>query len=144
MRQCPAPPTVLIVDDNELFRRTTGAALRQAGYTVREADNGLSALRHLRCTEPPHLILLDLLMPVMDGWQFRDRLTADPDLCEIPVVVTTAVGQDYQRENPLGAAAYVPKPCPAREVVRAVQAQCPLEAAHFRMQSEHDLRVGAV
>ena len=77
MRQCQTPPTVLIIDDNELFRSRTGAALRQAGYAVQEAENGLDALRQLRHGERPQLILLDLLMPVMDGWQLRDRLTAE-------------------------------------------------------------------
>lgn len=132
MRQYPASPTVLIVDDNEPFRRATGEALRQAGYRVSEADNGLAAFRQLRLTDPPQLILLDLLMPVMDGWQFRDRLSADPKFSGIPVVITTAVGKDYQQENLLGAVAYLPKPCTALAAVEVVEAVCPLSSFYGR------------
>lgn len=143
MRPYPASPSVLIVDDNEQFRRTAGDALRQAGYRVSEAENGLAAIRHLHRAEPPHLILLDLLMPVMDGWQLRDRLNADPELSRIPVVVTTAVGKDYQRENLLGAIAYLPKPCAAHTAVELVGEHCPLPSSGEGLDLPNEQPAGA-
>ncbi len=124
MGQYLALPTVLIVDDNDDFRRTAGDALREAGFTVREAGDGLEALRKLRREEPPELILLDLLMPVMDGWQLRENLTADPRLRDVPVVVTTAVGHEYEQENSLQAVAYLPKPCSLEATLDVVRQFC--------------------
>lgn len=143
VRQYLATPTVLIVDDNETFRRTAAAALREAGYAVTEAENGLAACRRLRQTALPHLILLDLLMPVMDGWQFRDRLIADVELRSVPVIVTTAVGEDYQQENILRATAYLPKPCGTQAVVAMVQKHCPLYERAYESEAPCELAAGA-
>ncbi len=82
--------TVLVVDDDELVREALSLALELEGYdTVRAAD-GIDALLALRTGARPDVILLDLEMPVMPGWEFRERQLADPALADIPVVVVSS------------------------------------------------------
>ncbi len=80
---------ILIVDDNDELRETLGEALDLAGYRVRKAENGKIGLR-LASEEPPALILLDLMMPVMSGWEMYDAMMDDPKLRGVPVVVISA------------------------------------------------------
>jgi two-component system, chemotaxis family, chemotaxis protein CheY len=84
--------TILIVDDDRSIRRSLHAALDDEGYSVDEADNGLEALRRLRRGPRPNVILLDLMMPVMDGYTFSSEMGGEPDLADIPVIVVTAGG----------------------------------------------------
>jgi CheY-like chemotaxis protein len=83
---------LLIVEDDADIRETLGEALELAGYTVTLAENGADALERLRRddTPLPAVILLDLMMPVMDGFAFRSEQRRDPRLAEIPVIVITA------------------------------------------------------
>jgi CheY-like chemotaxis protein len=82
---------VLIVDDDADVREVVGLVLREQGFATMEARNGIQALRMLRNLEPkPALVLLDLMMSAMDGWQLRLRLKEDPSLSEIPIVIITA------------------------------------------------------
>ena len=81
---------VLVVDDDTDIRETIGSVLEDAGYAVATAANGEEALRYLRSHDAPKLILLDLMMPVMDGIEFRTRQRQDPALARIPVVVISA------------------------------------------------------
>lgn len=83
--------SILIVEDNDAIRGALVALLQLQGYTVEEAANGKQALAVAR-ERPPDLILLDLMMPVMDGWTFLDIKEHDPTLAPIPVVVNSAVG----------------------------------------------------
>lgn len=90
--------TILIVDDHEDIRETLSDVLEFVGYQVATAVNGLDALRYLRNHPPPCLILLDLTMPVMNGWDFRQQQMQDPQLAGIPVVVVSGTNPVY---NPI-------------------------------------------
>jgi CheY-like chemotaxis protein len=87
------PRQILIVDDDADFRAVLRQVLEEEGCAVREVPDGRSALRILRRTALPHLILLDLMMPVMNGWDFHAEMQKDPSLAAIPVAVLSAVGQ---------------------------------------------------
>jgi CheY-like chemotaxis protein len=90
-------PIVVVDDDNDL-RETLGELLVEEGYETRLFENGRRALEFLREGGDPRLILLDLMMPEMNGWQFREEQLKDARLRDIPVVVMTASrGPDSQR-----------------------------------------------
>jgi CheY-like chemotaxis protein len=80
---------VLIVEDDVDIRETLGEALASAGYETAAAANGLEGLASARRARPD-LIVLDVMMPVMDGWQFRSAQRQDPALASIPVIVISA------------------------------------------------------
>ena len=83
--------TVMVVEDDALIRDLVIQVLACEGFTAIGARNGAEALQHLREEHiHPSLILLDLMMPVMDGWQFRIEQLSDPELAGIPVVVMSA------------------------------------------------------
>lgn len=82
---------VMLVDDDEDIRTVLAEALQDAGYEVRTVASGREALVELRSGYQPALILLDLMMPAMDGWQFREEQLRDSRLQGIPVVVISAV-----------------------------------------------------
>jgi CheY-like chemotaxis protein len=84
------PPLVLLVEDDPDLREMTALLLEDEGYQVCAVGNGLEALNQLLDGPLPGLILLDLLMPVMNGWEFRAHQQRDPRLAPIPVVVITA------------------------------------------------------
>ena len=84
-------PIILIVDDNRDLRETLAALLGANGYQAECCEHGAAALAYLRSAKRhPALIVLDLMMPVMNGWQFRDRQLEDAALRSIPVVGMTA------------------------------------------------------
>jgi len=86
----PVPEHVLVVEDDRDLRESLADALRLEGYEVVCAEHGEAALPHLATGARPFVILLDLMMPVMDGWTFRQELLKDSELAKIPVVVMTA------------------------------------------------------
>ncbi len=81
---------ILVVEDDGDLREPVAELLRGSGYEVETASNGLEALRIARAT-PPDAIVLDLMMPIMNGWEFRVAQRADPRLADIPVVVVSAL-----------------------------------------------------
>jgi CheY-like chemotaxis protein len=83
-------PQILLVEDDAPVREALQELLEAEGYLVEVAENGLAALRRLRAGFRPVAVLLDLMMPVMDGWQFREAQQADSDLKDIPVFILTA------------------------------------------------------
>ena len=83
---------VLVVDDDQDIRDALCELLRDEGYEVIAVANGEEALTYLKAGNLPCVILLDLMMPVMDGWEFRRQQTSDPELSKIPVIVITAAG----------------------------------------------------
>jgi CheY-like chemotaxis protein len=93
---------VLIIDDDAAIQETLGEFLSECGFEVVTARDGADALAVLERTTPrPDVILLDLVMPVMDGYQFRQRQLADPSLMSIPVLIVTGHGD--ARVSDLGA-----------------------------------------
>lgn len=85
---------VMVVDDERDIRRGIADALELEGYEVVEAADGCEALEKLRQSERPAAIVLDLMMPRMNGWQFRDEQRRDPELAKIPVIVVSAQPRD--------------------------------------------------
>jgi CheY-like chemotaxis protein len=84
---------VLIIEDNELVRRSLERAFVKEGYSVATAGDGQQALRDLaRSDAPPKIIIMDLMMPVMDGWQLRQRLLAQPQWAQVPVIAFSGAG----------------------------------------------------
>ena len=107
----PANTRLLVVEDDDELRDALVESLQLEGYEVRSARNGAEALAALRHGgTPPQLILLDLMMPVMNGWQFRKAQQDDPELADIPVIVLSAAGSYVQSVTPLDVAAYLRKP----------------------------------
>ena len=84
--------TILIVDDDCDVRRALTELLEDEGYAVAGAANGRAALDMIRGGVRPALILLDLMMPGMNGWDFRNAQLRDPELSAVPVVIVTASG----------------------------------------------------
>jgi CheY-like chemotaxis protein len=102
---------VLVVDDEEDIRQLLGQLLMMEGYEVVTAGSGSSALACLRAN--PHaakLILLDLMMPGMNGWQFRTEQLKEPALAAIPVVVMTGAGMKAEDMEALGPCEVLLKP----------------------------------
>ncbi|WP_295580750.1 bifunctional diguanylate cyclase/phosphodiesterase [uncultured Oscillibacter sp.] len=114
--------TILVVEDNELNRALLSGIL-SAEYTVLEAENGLQALSVLRERgETVSLILLDIVMPVMDGYAFLSALKEDPAIAAIPVIVTTQSDSESDEVNALalGATDYVAKPYKPQVILHRV------------------------
>jgi CheY-like chemotaxis protein len=105
-----AEKTVMIVEDDADIREALTALLVETGYSVACAGDGEDALRQLKAGARPAVVLLDLMMPVMTGAEFRQAQLADPELAGIPIVVLTAAGRFRERAAALGAAAAFPKP----------------------------------
>ena len=85
-----ADSSILVVDDRKEILRVMSDLLGREGFSVRTARNGLDALNRMKSDHHISLVLLDLWMPVMDGWEFLRRKKADPDIAETPVVVISA------------------------------------------------------
>jgi len=105
------PPTVLIVDDNEINRDLLSRQLRRQGCVVIMAENGRQALETLR-SQPVDLMLLDIMMPEMTGYEVLERCRAEPALSRVPVIVVSAVDEieSVARCIELGAEDYLLKP----------------------------------
>jgi CheY-like chemotaxis protein len=95
-----ASEVILLVEDEEESRETLRELLELEGYDVETAVNGQEALDKLQSLAPC-LIVLDLFMPVMDGWEFLERLRADGRLAKINVVVTTSAAQNTPSDVPV-------------------------------------------
>jgi CheY-like chemotaxis protein len=113
----------LVVDDDPDIRDSLREVLEDEGYPVSCVGNGREALDHLQAASPrPCVILLDLMMPVMDGWQFRkEQKKLAPELANIPLVVITATGK---RPVLVDAAELVMKPLDLNRLFEAVERYC--------------------
>jgi CheY-like chemotaxis protein len=116
---------ILIVEDDDDIREALTQILQLEGYVVREAANGQEALDISAQHPVPSLILLDLMMPVMDGWQFRSEQIKDPALSKVPVVVISADASVHEKVSSFGAATVLPKPISLDRLLRAVEALYP-------------------
>ena len=102
---------ILVVEDDTSIRDMLTDVLEDEGYHVIRAANGCEALVQLRERQPPpHLILLDLMLPYMSGWDFCEERRRDPQLAGIPVVIVSASSHIKQRQLPCDIAACLAKP----------------------------------
>ena len=115
-----SPATILVVDDDADTRGLIRRLLERAGYTVREAEDGLAGLRELFALTPD-LVLLDVMMPGLDGWATLERIR---EVSEVPVVMLTARDTEVERVRGLshGADDYIAKPFGRQELVARVHA----------------------
>jgi CheY-like chemotaxis protein len=115
------PALLLVVDDDPDLRLVVTSVLERQGYRVLSAENGAAALDLLaRADELPHLILLDMMMPVMNGWAFCAARDQDPNLARIPVVLFSAHAEIDAETEALHAVASLQKPLRAPQLVEAV------------------------
>lgn len=119
---------VLVIEDDPDVRETILAALSAQGWEATGAADGGEALIHLARGETPCVILLDLMMPGMDGWRFMDELRVRPSLSSIPIVVISGYGTAEGVQS-LGAAEYLRKPFAMARVVEIVRTLCGASAS---------------
>jgi len=112
---------ILLVEDDADLRDSLCKAMEDAGYEVDGVRNGQEALEYLRREQPPCVVLLDLMMPVMTGWEFRDAQRADPALSDIPVVILTADGRAQSKADSLGVGKFLRKPVQLEELLGTVR-----------------------
>jgi chemotaxis family two-component system sensor histidine kinase/response regulator PixL len=113
---------ILVVDDSETLRKTISSTLIRAGYQVIQAGNGLEAIQKLQQNANINLIISDVEMPEMNGFQFLNHCRQDQSLSSIPVVMLTACrsNEHQQLALALGAAAYLTKPCSQPDLLTTV------------------------
>jgi CheY-like chemotaxis protein len=112
---------VLIVDDDEDLRDSIGDLLRQRGYVVETAEDGRAALATLATSEAPCIVLLDLVMPGMDGWKFLAVVQANPQMSSIPIVIASAHAATHP---PAGIAGVLHKPIDLDALYTVVERHC--------------------
>ena len=115
-----ATPQILLIDDDPMITEPLGRALRDAGYSVLIADNGPSGLA-MALAEKPALVVLDVMLPGMDGWQLCQRLR---QRSAVPILMLTALGDEVDRilGLELGADDYLTKPFSTRELLARIRA----------------------
>jgi CheY-like chemotaxis protein len=117
---------VLVVEDDEDIRADLTAILRVKGFTVDEAANGKEALARMHNGTSPCVIVLDLMMPVMNGWELRQMMRQDAQLADIPVIVVSGKGRIApEEERVLAPAAVLVKPFELTELLALVARFCP-------------------
>ena len=115
---------ILVVDDNPNMRQLLDLHLRSAGYDVQLAEDGVAA-GYCVLRNPPDLIISDVNMPHMDGFEFIAALRADKTLPRIPVIFLTTEEEGESRGRELGAVGYVAKPIRADRLLSLVAAHVP-------------------
>lgn len=115
---------VLIIEDDKSIRDSLAQLLEFEGYNVTGAANGQEGLDCLQGLEPC-MILLDLMMPIMDGWQFSSQVKADPKLSRIPLVLISADGNIHQKAQQVQALGYLKKPINVDRLLGTIKQYCP-------------------
>ena len=114
--------TVLVVEDNSIQREGLASVLRNEGYRVLAAADGEEALKYLRGDPTPDLLLLDMMMPQPDGWQYLGQLRRDPGMASVPIIITTGLGiASREWAISLGAAGLLCKPINFDELRRELE-----------------------
>src|SRR5262249_43923583 len=118
----PMSKRILVVEDQADNRRILRDLLTSAGYEIIEAENGQEAL-DVVARERPNLILMDIQLPVLDGYEATRRIKADPELRAIPIIVITsyALSGDESKARAAGCDAYVTKPFSPRAVLAKIR-----------------------
>lgn len=116
--------TILVIEDDKDIRDSLSTLLSMEGYEVRTANNGQEGLVALREPPPPNLVLLDLMMPVKDGYQYSEEHHQDAKLANVPIVVMSADARLDQKKEKLQARAYLRKPLDIDELLNMVQRFC--------------------
>src|SRR5262249_43354176 len=122
---------ILVVEDDDAIRGLVSEVLRDDGYQVREAANGVEALETVR-EAPPDLIVLDLMMPVMNGWTFLEECRRANSCAEVPVVVTSAahdLARSADRLRTMGVRTCLAKPFYMEGLLALVERYAPIESA---------------
>jgi DNA-binding response OmpR family regulator len=114
--------TILIIEDEKLIIVSTQMVLEAVGYRVESAMNGEEGIRKAKEVHPD-LILLDIMMPGIDGWETLTRLKRDADTQGVPVIIFTARehARGHQKSNEMGAAGYFRKPFEPDELIELVE-----------------------
>jgi len=139
-RQVDTPKeNVLIVDDNRDILRLLSQMLADEGYKVQTADRGAQALAAVQAT-PPDLILLDVMMPEMNGYEVCQHLKANVETCDIPIIFISAIDATRDKVKALtaGGVDYVTKPFQIREVLARVATHLSLRGLQKQLQSASD------
>jgi CheY-like chemotaxis protein len=119
------PGLVLMVEDDADIREDVSELLREEGYQVVTASNGAEALCVLRSLgRRPCIVLLDLMMPVMDGWTAHAEIARDPSLRDLPVVIVSGASDVPTHARNLGAVGYLTKPFAWDALLGTVRAHC--------------------
>lgn len=125
-----AVETILLVDDHHDVCEVLRNYLEVDGYTVVTATNGREGIGKLFAGPRPCLIIVRLMMPVMNGFEFREQQLKYPDLAGIPFIAISAVVDVQANAQHLKAAAYLDTPTDAETVLRVVRSLCPHERGH--------------
>ena len=117
-----AKPLILLVEDQSELRQLYAQQLMLSGFEVIEAGNGADAVTHT-AAHSPDVVLMDLSLPVLDGWEATRRLKTDARTSHIPIVALTAHDEsgELQRATRAGCDWFVPKPCPPDALVAEVR-----------------------
>jgi CheY-like chemotaxis protein len=132
----PGSPVIMVVEDDADHRMAIAELLEEAGYHVATAAHGRQALSELSSQPHPALVLLDLMMPELDGWGFMAEFQRNPALSSIPVVVVST-GSKAMFDAAPAAARYLRKPLDSRKLLRTIQ-EC-LEEPRKRISSIPDI-----
>jgi two-component system cell cycle response regulator DivK len=118
----PMSKRVLVVDDDPDHRNICATILRHYRYDVLEATDGEQAIGVTQ-THQPDLVLMDAVLPLLDGWEATERLKSDPQTATIPIVMVSAhaLASDQQRSEMAGVDSYLAKPCEPARVVEEVE-----------------------
>jgi CheY-like chemotaxis protein len=111
---------VLVVDDDPDILEALSEILEAEGFEIRRARNGKEALERLE-PAPPSLILLDLMMPVMDGWEFAQRMRQKPAVAAIPIIVLSADRNVGSKAADIGAVGHLAKPFELNDLLDMVR-----------------------
>jgi two-component system, chemotaxis family, chemotaxis protein CheY len=124
MTSASLPATVLIVEDDECIRNDLSIILQLEGFHTLLARNGHEALMILEHRPPPQVMVLDLMMPEMDGWQFRVEQLKSKKLAQVPIILLSAASSLDQEAATLGAVGYIEKPFNIADLLAMLKHYC--------------------
>jgi CheY-like chemotaxis protein len=119
-----ANKNVLVIDDDHDIRDLVVFYLNNQGYLATGVSNGEEAITHLQSAAQTDLIILDLMMPVMDAWEFRQAQQQDPAIGKIPVVLISATDEVSYEVEPLAASGFIRKPIDFNHLLATVEQHC--------------------